>query len=41
MGVTGNSNLFIDYLNNIGAAMKDADGNEIEDNIKDLNVGVL
>ena len=34
MGVTGNSELFNDYLNDIGAAMKDADGNEIKDNIK-------
>ena len=34
MGVTGNSDLFTDYLNNIGAAMEDADGNEIKDNIK-------
>ena len=34
MGVTGNSELFKDYLNEIGAAMKDADGNEIKDNIK-------
>ena len=34
MGVTGNSNLFNDYLNDIGAAMKDANGNEIKDNIK-------
>jgi hypothetical protein len=34
MGVTGNSQLFDDYLNDIGAAMNDADGNEIKDNIK-------
>ena len=34
MGVTGNSDLFKDYLNEIGAAMNDADGNEIKDNIK-------
>ena len=34
MGVTGNSELFDDYLNDIGAAMEDADGNEIKDNIK-------
>ena len=34
MGVTGNSELFKDYLNEIGAAMNDADGNEIKDNIK-------
>ena len=34
MGVTGNSELYKDYLNSIGAAMEDADGNEIEDNIK-------
>ena len=34
MGVTGNSDLYTDYLNNIGAAMKDASGNEIKDNIK-------
>ena len=34
MGVTGNSDLFNDYLNDIGAAMKDSDGNEIKDNIK-------
>ena len=34
MGVTGNSELFKDYLNNIGAAMKDSDGNDIKDNIK-------
>ena len=34
MGVTGNSDLFKDYLNSIGAAMEDADGNEIKDNIK-------
>lgn len=34
MGVTGNSDLFEDYLNSIGAAMKDANGNEIKDNIK-------
>ena len=34
MGITGNSELFNDYLNDIGAAMKDADGNEIKDNIK-------
>ena len=34
MGVTGNSNLFTDYLNEIGAAMTDSNGNEIKDNIK-------
>jgi len=34
MGVTGNSDLFTSYLNNIGAAMTDSDGNEIKDNIK-------
>ena len=34
MGVTGNSDLYNDYLNDIGAAMKDASGNEIKDNIK-------
>jgi len=34
MGVTGNSDLYNDYLNDIGAAMKDANGNEIKDNIK-------
>jgi hypothetical protein len=34
MGVTGNSKLFTDYLNSIGAAMTDDDGNEIKDNIK-------
>ena len=34
MGVTGNSELYEDYLDEIGAAMKDADGNEIKDNIK-------
>ena len=34
MGVTGNSALFTNYLNNIGAAMTDSDGNEIKDNIK-------
>jgi len=34
MGITGNSELFNDYLNAIGAAMKDASGNEIKDNIK-------
>jgi len=34
MGVTGNSELFNDYLNDIGAAMKDSNGNEIKDNIK-------
>ena len=34
MGVNGNSELFNDYLNAIGAAMKDASGNEIKDNIK-------
>ena len=34
MGVTGNSELFDDYLNAIGAATEDADGNEIKDNIK-------
>ena len=26
MGVTGNSDLFTNYLNNIGAAMTDSDG---------------
>ena len=34
MGVTGNSKLFSEYLEKIGAAMKDANGNEIKDNIK-------
>ena len=34
MGVTGNSELYEDYLEEIGAAMEDADGNEIKDNIK-------
>ena len=34
MGITGNSELFKDYLNEIGAAMNDANGNEIKDNIK-------
>ena len=34
MGVTGNSNLFNDYLEAMGAAMEDSDGNEIKDNIK-------
>ena len=34
MGVTGNSNLFNDYLNDIGAAMKDSKGDAIKDNIK-------
>ena len=34
MGITGNSALFSDYLNEIKAAMTDADGNEIKDNIK-------
>lgn len=34
MGVTGNSQLFTKYLEENGAAMKDADGNEIKDNIK-------
>ena len=34
MGVTGNSDLFTDYLNEIGAAMKDANGNDLKDNIK-------
>ena len=34
MGITGNSELFTDYLNDIGAAMEDASGNEIKDNIK-------
>ena len=34
MGVTGNSDLFKDYLKEIGAAMEDANGNEIKDNIK-------
>jgi len=34
MGVAGNSKLFTDYLNSIGAAMTDDDGNEIKDNIK-------
>ena len=34
MGVTGNSDLFNDYLNDIGAAMTDADGSQIKDNIK-------
>ena len=34
MGVTGNSNLYNDYLEKIGAVMEDANGNEIKDNIK-------
>jgi len=34
MGVTGNSELFSEYLEEIGAAMSDAKGNEIKDNIK-------
>ena len=34
MGVTGNSELFKDYLETIGAAINDANGNEIKDNIK-------
>jgi len=34
MGVTGNSELFKEYLEEIGAAMNDANGNEIKDNIK-------
>ena len=34
MGVTGNSEFFTKYLEDNGAALKDADGNEIKDNIK-------
>ena len=34
MGVTGNSELYTEYLEEIGAAMKDANGNGIKDNIK-------
>ena len=34
MGITGNSDLFKDYLNNIGAAMNLSNGTEIKDNIK-------
>ena len=34
MGVTGNSELFTEYLEEIGAAMNDANGNGIKDNIK-------
>ena len=34
IGFTGNSDLFKDYLNEIGTAMNNADGNEIKDNIK-------
>ena len=34
MGVTGNSELFTEYLEEIGAAMNDLNGNEIKDNIK-------
>ena len=34
MGITGNSDLFNDYLNDIGAAMQDSSGNTIKDNIK-------
>ena len=34
MGIIGNSDLFKNYLNEIVAAMNDADGNEIKDNIK-------
>ncbi len=30
----GNSDLFKDYLNEIGAAINNKDGNEIKDNIK-------
>ena len=34
MGVTGNSALFNDYLNTLGAAMKDENNKNIKDNIK-------
>ena len=34
MGVTGNSPLFTKYLEANGAAMKDADGKDIKDNVK-------
>ena len=34
MGVTGNSELFTEYLEEIGAAMNDANGKGIKDNIK-------
>ena len=34
MGVTGNNDLFKDYLSEFGDAMNDDDGNEIKDNIK-------
>ena len=34
MGITGNSEFFTKYLENNGAALRDADGNEIKDNIK-------
>jgi hypothetical protein len=34
MGVTGNSELFTDYLNDNGAAMTDAEGNKLKDNVK-------
>lgn len=33
MGATGDSELYLDYLNSIGAAMKDAEGQEISDAI--------
>ena len=34
MGVTGNSDLYTKYLEENGAAMKDAAGNKIKDNVK-------
>ena len=34
MGVTGNSELYIKYLEANGAAMKDSEGNNIKDNVK-------
>ena len=34
MGVTGNSALYIKYLEANGAAMKDAQGNDLKDNVK-------
>ena len=41
MEVTGKSELFDAYLNDIGSAVEDADGNEIWITLKALNVGVL
>ena len=34
LGITGDSNLYTNYLNNIGAAMTDKKGNNISDSIK-------